>query len=84
MACGVIAPIGMRRVNTSGTSSTSGSSAAAAKKPASVDCELAYSARIASASCRMPERSHRSRLAGTLEKVFDSCWKPAVAIRIIA
>jgi hypothetical protein len=79
----VIAPIGVRRVKTSGTSSTSGSSAAAAKNPASVVRDVAYSPRIASPS-RMPERLNLSRLAGTDEKVLDSCWKPAVAIRIIA
>ena len=70
----VSAPMGVRRVKTNGTNSTSGSSAAAAMKPASVDCEEAYSAWIASAFCRIPERCHKSRLAGTPEKVFDSCW----------
>ena len=74
VASAVIAPIGISRVKNSGTSVTSGWASASAKKPASVDCELAYSARIACASSRMPERRHRSRLAGIAEKVLDSCW----------
>ena len=84
VACAVIAPIGISRAKNNGTSSTCGSCAAAAKNPASVDCELAYSARIAAAPSSIPARRHRSRLAGIEEKVFDSCWNPAVAIRIIA
>jgi hypothetical protein len=31
----------------------------------------------------MPEARQRSRLAGTVEKVLDSCWNPAVAMRIM-
>ena len=82
-ACAVRAPIGVRRVNTSGSSRRPGCSRPRARKPASVDCESSKRWRIA-APVSTPERSNFSQVAGTAEKVLDSCWKPAMAMRVMA